>query len=226
MAPIDVAISVISFGVLAFVLYIVGASIYYFIHKDDPDIEPPDWWPDFLKNFVHNYPPNYSVTSNTMVVGTTLNVFSSNIMSVSDCATDEDSGCNFSDDCIGFTYVPTASANTCVTYSSINSIIRDSTVTTSLYVVEGNEPSKTYNVYSNSATDTYTRTSNILEYTGGTYSNCASNCSANTTCLGFLWISADSTCKQKTNIQSSNLVSFEGATAYILQSSSFTSADV
>lgn len=226
MAPIDIAIQLISFGILAFVLYIVGASIYYFINKDDPDIEPPDWWPDFLKNFVHNYPPNYSVVSNTMAIGTTLNVFTSNIMSVSDCAADEDYGCNFNDDCIGFTYVPTATANTCTTYSSINSIIRDSTVTTSLYVVEGNELSKTYNVYTNSTTDTYTPTSNILSYTGGTYSNCASNCTANTTCLGFLWTNATLTCQQHTAIKLSNLIAGTGITSYVLQPSSFTSADI
>ena len=214
--------SILSVSVVLFIFYIIVASVYYFMNRDDQDITPPDWWPEFWKNTVHNYPPTYKMASNVIAVGTVSNTYSMNVMSASDCSGRQDVGCNDAENCIGFMYQESPTGNTCVQYSSISTPILDKRVTgNTLYIIEGNETAKMYSTYVSNIADSTTTATLIPSYIAVSYFDCASNCTSNSTCLGFTYNFADNTCIQGTAISASKLSLDTNYTSYILQDASF-----
>lgn len=213
-------------ALVGFIIYIICASIYYFINRNEQDTTPPDWWPDWLKNFVHNYPPGYKYVSNTLVVGTVSNVFTANIFSASDCARKDVNGCDDQDGCIGFTYQQVGSANTCIQYSGLTTVFADSKITgNTLYVIEGNEPAKDYAVYTSNGVSSSTTASLIPSYIATSYFDCASNCTSNSTCLGFTYNPTSNECRQRTTMTSASLVADATLNSYLVQTPTFQGAN-
>lgn len=220
-------IKILSMLLSVFVFYIIGASAYYAINRDDPDITPPDWWPEFWKNIIHNYPPTYTMVSNVIAIGTVSNTYSANVMTASDCSARADVGCNEADGCIGFMYEASPTGNTCVQYSSISTPILDKRITgNTLYIVEGSEPAKVYSTYLSNLADSTTTATLIPSYIAASYFECASNCTSNSSCLGFEYKFADNTCIQHTAISASKLSFDTNYTSYILQGASFAAASI
>ena len=208
-----------------FIIYMIGASIYYFINRDDQDTTPPDWWPQWLKDLVHNYPSNYKFTSNTLVVGTVSNTFTTNIFSASDCARKDVDGCDDQEGCIGFTYQQVAGANTCIQYSAVTTVFADSKITgNTLYVIEGNEPAKDYAVYTSNGVSASTTASLIPSYIATSYFECASNCTSNSTCLGFTYNPTTNECHHRTTMTASSLVPDASLNSYLIQTPTFQGA--
>lgn len=224
---LKVAGGILAFLIVGFVFYAIGASIYYWMNKDDNSIEPPEWWPEFWRNIIHNYPPTYKMVSNVIAMGTVSNTYSTNVKSPSDCSGLDKYGCNNADGCIGFMYETSASGNTCVQYSAISTPILDKRVTgNTLYIVEGNEPAKVYSTYVSNVADSTTTATLIPSYIASSYFDCASNCTSNSSCLGFEYKFADNTCIQHTAINASKLSFDTNYTSYILQGSSYTGANI
>jgi hypothetical protein len=208
-----------------FLIYIICASIYYWINRDDKETEPPGWWPEWLKNLVHNYPPNYTFTSNTLIQGVVSNTFSANIFSASDCARKDVDGCDDQEGCIGFTYQQSGSSNTCIQYTAVSNLFQDFKITgNTLYLVEGNEPAKDYAVYSSNGVSSTTTASLIPPYISTDYFDCASNCTSNSLCLGFTFNPTSKQCVQRTTMTKDSLVVDTALNAYLLQTPSFTGA--
>lgn len=219
--------SILALAAVGFLFYIIGASVYYALNRNDPDITPPDWWPEFWRNIIHVYPPTYKMVSNVIAIGTVSNTYSTNVMSASDCSGREDVGCNDADGCIGFMYEASPTGNTCVQYTSISSTILDKRVTgNTLYIVEGNEPSKVYSTYLSNIADSTTTATLIPSYIASSYFDCASNCTSNSSCLGFEYKFSDNTCIQHTAISASKLALDTNYTSYILQAASFSGANI
>jgi hypothetical protein len=214
-----------SLALVGMIIYMIGGSIYYAINRDDPDIVPPEWWPDFWRNIIHNFPPDYKMVSNVIATGTLSNTYTSNVMSARDCAFREDAGCNDVDDCIGFVYQQGATANTCSLYTTLNTPIIDSRVTSNtLYVIEGNEPVKTYMTYVSNVVGSTTALTTIPSYIAASYFECASNCTSNTACTGFQYNFTTNSCQQQTSIVSTNLRLDTNFTSYILQAATLIGA--
>jgi hypothetical protein len=216
-----------SLALVGMIIYMIGGSIYYAINRDDPDIVPPEWWPDFWRDIIHNFPPNYKMVSNVLVTGTLSNTYTSNVMSAYDCASREDAGCNDADGCIGFVYQSGPTANTCMLYSTITTPFIDSRITgNTLYVIEGNEPAKTYQTYVSNVVGTTTTRTTIPSYISTNYFDCASNCTSNTSCTGFQYQSTTNSCEQQTSIVATNLGFNTQFTSYILQTATLATATI
>lgn len=212
-------------ALVGLLIYFICASIYYYINKDNQDVTPPDWWPNWLKDFVHNYPPNYKFLSNTVVDGTVSNTFTANIFSASDCARKDVSGCDNQDGCIGFTYQQVAGANTCIQYSAVKTVFSNATIVgNTFYVVEGSEPSKDYAEYLGQGVSASTTASLIPSYIATSYFDCASNCMSNTLCLGFTYNPTSNECRQRTTMTTSSLTPDSTLNSFLLQTPTFQSA--
>lgn len=219
------AASAIAAGIQIFLLLgiigLLGYTIYMLLNRDKDDVLPASWFPEWYKNFVHKYPTNYSksASSNVIPTGNVVNA-TFTAKKPADCVNKSKTGCDDDKDCVGFLYKvdPVSNINTCSTLSSVNNFIADPTVTSNtLYTVEGSEPTKYYATYFSNVADSYTAASLIPAYISVTdYFDCASNCSANTSCLGFQWNPTTRNCIQHTAIKSSNLVTNASMTSYVL----------
>jgi len=198
-------------GIL-YVLCIAAYAAYLFINRKDQTVLPPTdawWWPTTLNQYVHVYPRNYRYMSNVSAPTSFVSNTYSNV-SATDCKTKCE---EFPDECIGFG--TNTVAKTCNTYSTVGFTIQDSGK--NLYVVEGNEPEYMYASYTSNVADSYTSASNIASIVTTSYLECSEQCSSNATCMGFEYKSTTNTCRQHTNIRSSNLSSDANFTSYILQ---------
>lgn len=179
---------------------------------------PPDWWPDFIKNIVYNAPKapkSYKYMSNVYAPGSAVsNTFTQHTEAqcLAECG----------DGCVGVMTQP--SSNTCSTLTSVKYPLQFTG--NNLFVVEGSEPSKMYASYTSNTVDAYTTTT-IPTTIESNYFMCASNCSSNVNCSGFVFNSTSGLCTMYPTIKSSNLLSTTtDFTSYIIGSSAFIGSPI
>jgi hypothetical protein len=223
MGPAEVAVTVLKLVLVAIIAGLIGWTIYFVMNRTDPTKAPSDSWPEWYRNLVHVYPQEYSKTptSNVIVSGAASELFTAK--KPADCATDAKKGCSKDEDCVGFVFNKPSSnldPSTCTTYSSIDTVITDPRVSgNTAYFIDGNEPGSYYATYTSNTVSSTTPASQFLSYIASSYFDCASNCSSNTTCTGFTFKS-DNTCLQhQALVSTSNLVTDENYTSYLLKSS-------
>jgi len=196
-------------GGIGFIIYVVVYAIYCKFNG----LKPPEWWPDWLTKLIYTPPPVYKFKQNvTPVKFTTSNVLTDT--TASDCLT----ACTNTDSCIGIVINP--SSNVCSLIKSLKSIIPFTG--NNVYIVEGKQPNM-YTKYSSNTIDQYTTSSLIAEFVNADgYLACASNCSSNTTCTGFVFKSDNNMCSPQTSMKSSNLLPTTALyTSYVLGKSNF-----
>jgi hypothetical protein len=197
-------------------LYLVGMTAYFVVNRTDAEKAPSENWPAWYREIVHEYPTKYSVseTSNVIPNVTPNNVFTG--ASTGDCVNNSKKGCKVDTDCVGFVYNSTS--NVCTTLSSVDDLIFDPKVTSNtLYTVEGSEPTRYYATYAGKTADAATTASNkILAYIATDYFACSSNCSSNTSCLGFTFNPTTRNCVQQSAIASDKLSPDATLSSYIL----------
>lgn len=184
--------------------------------------DAPDWWPDWIakifeKKAAADTTKKYLFLSNVYSPGSNvLSTFSNH--SDAQCLTE----CSNVTACIAFMSNP--SSNTCSLLSNVSYPVPSTG--NNFYVVQGMEPSKMYASYTSNTVDSYTTTT-MPSLTVTNYFDCASNCSSNTSCLGFVFDSTAGSCKPYDTIKSSNLSSTTtNFTSYILTNSNFATSPI
>lgn len=207
-------------GGLAFVLFVYFCIMGLIIYLSDQDA--PDWWPDWIANIFVKKPAadttkKYLFLSNVYSPGSNvINVFSNH--TASQCLTE----CSNVAACIGFLTSP--DANTCSLLSNVFYPVPSTG--NNFYVIQGMEPSKMYASYTSNTVDSYTTTT-MPSLTVTSYFDCASNCSSNTSCLGFVFDSTAGTCKPYNTIKTSNLApTTSNFTSYVLTNSNFVTSPI
>lgn len=204
---------VLSLVVIITIYFVIAGGIIYWNNQI-----PPDWWPDFIQKIVYKAPEvprSYKYMSNVYAPGSSVsNTFTQHTEAqcLAECG----------DGCVGVMTQP--SSNTCSTLSTVKYPL--TLLGNNLFVVEGNEPSKMYASYTSNNVDAYTTT--IIPTTiESNYFNCASNCSSNVNCSGFVFNSTTGLCTMYPTIKSSNLTSTTtDFTSYILGSSAFIGSPI
>lgn len=204
------------------VVYLLGMSVYFLMNREDPSKAPSEKWPAWFRELVHVYPDSYSVSASSNVIPnkTPLSVFTAE--SPGDCVNNRKKGCKVDTDCEGFVW--NATSNVCTILSDVNNLITDPLVTSNtLYVIEGAEPARYYKTYTGKDVTTPTGTpptvaSRIPPYIAADYFACSSNCSSNTTCLGFIFNPTTKNCLQHTAITNTALTPATGLNSYIFTS--------
>lgn len=217
MGALAYALMGLQIAMVLVILYLVGMTGYFITNRTDPTKAPSESWPVWYRNIVHVYPAKYSVsaTSNVIPNVTPNNMFTGK--TPKDCVNKEVKGCKVDTDCVGFVWNGTS--NVCTTLSTVDNLIFDPRVTSNtLYTIQGSEPSTYYATYVSNVADSYTASSLIPAYIATDYFACSSNCSSNTTCLGFTFNPTTRNCIQQTAIKSSNLAMDTNFTSYILGS--------
>jgi hypothetical protein len=198
-------------------LFLVGSTIYFLMGREDPAKAPSESWPAWYRNLVHMYPTKYSVSATSNVIPNTTpnNVFTAK--TPKDCVNNDKKGCKVDTDCTGFVW--NATSNVCTTLSDTSHLIFDPVVTSNtLYTVEGSEPTNYYATYTSNTANSSTAASAIPAYIAADYFACASNCTSNTTCLGFIFNPTTRNCIQHTAIQDTALATDATLNSYILKS--------
>jgi len=207
------------------ILYLVGITIYFIINRSDADKAPSENWPEWYRNIVHPPPEAYSVSSTSNVIPnlTPNSVFTAT--DPADCVTKRKKGCDDDEDCVGFVF--SESSNVCTTLSSVDNLIFDPLVSgNTLYTIEGSEPTKYYATYASNVANATTPASLIPAYIATDYFACSSNCSSNSTCLGFTFNPTSRDCRMHTAIKSDALTPDATMNSYILKGGmSLMSAD-
>ena len=189
IALIATVIAFVYFCLMGLVIYLNGQSA-------------PDWWPDWIANIFEKKAPadttkKYMYLSNVYSPGSNvLSTFSNH--SDAQCLTE----CSNVAACIAF--MSNQSSNTCSLLSNVSYTVP--LTGNNFYVIQGMQPSKMYASYTSNTVDSYTTTT-MPSLTVTSYFDCASNCSSNTSCLGFVFDSTAGSCKPYDTIKSSNLAS-------------------
>ena len=202
-------------AVFACVYFLIAGLMIYFGNQ-----EAPDWWPEWITNIVTKKTSatstkTYKYLSNVYSPGSNvLSTFSNH--SEIQCLTE----CSNVVACIGVTTTP--SSNTC---SLLSNVFYPVPFTgNNFYVLTGMEPSKMYTSYTSNTVDNYTTTT-LPSLTVNGYFDCASNCTSNASCTGFVFDSNSKLCKPYDTIKSSNLTSTtSNFTSYILVASNFVAS--
>jgi hypothetical protein len=223
MGPAEVAVTVLKLVLVAIIAGLIGWTIYFVMNRTDPTKAPSDSWPEWYRNLVHVYPQEYSKTptSNVIVSGAASELFTAK--KPADCANDKKKGCSKDEDCVGFVFNKPSSnlePSTCTTYSSIDTLIVDERVSgNTAYFIDGNEPGAYYATYVSNAASTSTPVSIFPSYIATDYFECASNCASNVSCTGFEYKSDNTCIMHQALVSTSNLVTDENYTSYLLKSS-------
>jgi hypothetical protein len=203
LTAIVIGIAFVYFCIMGLVIYLNGQVA-------------PDWWPEWIAKIFQNIPKDttkkYKYLSNVYSAG-------SNVLSTYTNHTQEQclEECGEADDCIGVMTQP--SSNTCSTLKSVMYPIPFTG--NNFFVVEGMEPTKVYSSYTSNTVDTYTTTT-IPSIVVSSYFDCASNCSSNASCTGFVYNSNTNTCQTYNNIKTSNLSTTTASfTSYVLSAASY-----
>ena len=199
--------------VVMFVYFCVMGLIIYL-----NDQEAPDWWPDwiakiFVKTASADASKKYLYLSNVYSPG-------SNVLSTYSNHTDSQclTECSNTANCIGVLSMP--ASNICSTISNVSSPI--SLTGNNFYVLQGMQPSKMYSTYTS---NTFTTMPPINSLTATTYFDCASNCSSNVSCTGFVYNSTTSLCNTYSSITTSNITpTTSNFTSYVLTPVSFVAS--
>ena len=195
--------------VLAFVYFCIMGLVIYIQGQTAPD-----WWPDWIAKIFEKVDntKKYKFMSNVYSPGSNiLSTFSNS--TVTQCMTE----CSNIAACIAITLNPLS--NTCSMLSNVSYPIPFTG--NNFYVLSTLVPSKMYSSYTSNTVDSYTTTT-IPSLTVSTYLDCASNCSSNVSCTGFVYNSTTNMCQTYNNIKTSNLTTTTiNFTSYILSASTF-----
>lgn len=209
-------IGLLTVGAALSISYLIVMTIYFIVNRSDPDKAPSEKWPEWYREIVHPPPEAYSVSSTSNVIPnlTPNSVFTAT--DPADCATKRKKGCDDDEDCAGFVF--SGSSNVCTILSSTDGLIFDPRVTSNtLYTIEGSEPTKYYATYASNVANAATAASMIPAYIATDYFACSSNCSSNTTCLGFTFNPTTRDCRQHTAITSDALSLDATMNSYIIK---------
>jgi len=208
-------------GVLTFIvtvamfLYFVIMGIVIYLN----DQEAPDWWPEWIaKIFVKTASASdaskkYLYLSNVYSPG-------SNVLSTYSNHTDSQclTECSNTANCIGVLSMP--ASNICSTISNVFSPI--SLTGNNFYVLQGMQPSKMYSTYTSNTFTTMPPMNSMVVITDF---DCASNCSSNVTCTGFVYNSTTYLCNTYSSITTSNITpTTSNFTSYVLTASNFAAS--
>jgi len=199
------------------ILYLVGMTVYFLMGREDAAKAPSNSWPAWYRELVHVYPTKYSVSATSNVIPSTapLSVFTAK--TPKDCVNKDKKGCSVDIDCTGFVW--NASSNVCTTLADTSNLIFNPAVTSNtLYTIEGSEPTNYYAAYTSNTVSSTTAASAIPAYIAADYFACSSNCSSNTTCLGFIFNPTTRNCIQHTAIKDTALAVDATLNSYILKS--------
>ena len=197
---------------LFFYFCIMGLIIYL------NEQEAPDWWPVwiakiFTKTASADSSKKYLYLSNVYSPG-------SNVLSTYSNHTDSQclTECSNTVNCIGVLSMP--ASNICSTVSNVFSPI--SLSGNNFYVLQGLQPSKMYSTYTS---NTFTTMPPMNSLTVNTNFDCASNCSSNVTCTGFVYDSTTKLCNTYSSITTSNITpTTSNFTSYVLIASNFAAS--
>ena len=217
MGAFETFVTIVRLVLLAIVVGLLGYTAYFIVNRNDPTKAPSENWPVWYRNIVHVYPAKYSVSASSNVIP---NVTPNNMFTgknPKDCVNKEVKGCKVDTDCVGFVWNSTS--NVCTTLSTVDNLIVDPVVTSNtLYTVQGSEPSTYYAAYAGKNADATTEASKIPAYIAADYFACSSNCTSNSTCLGFTFNPTTRNCIQQTAIKSDKLAADTTVSSYIIGS--------
>jgi hypothetical protein len=183
------------------------------------DQEAPDWWPDWIAKIFVNTGSASDATKKYLYLS---NVYSpgSNVLSTYSNHTDSQclTECSNTANCIGVLSMP--ASNICSTISNVFSPI--SLTGNNFYVLQGLQPPKMYSTYTS---NTFVSMPPMNSMTVTTQFDCASNCSSNVTCTGFVYNSTTNLCNTYSSITTSNITTTtSNFTSYILTASNFAAS--
>jgi len=200
--------------VVMFVYFCIMGLIIYL-----NDQEAPDWWPEWIAKIVTKTASAADASKKYLYLS---NVYSpgSNVLSTYSNHTDSQclTECSNTANCIGVLSMP--ASNTCSTISNVSSPV--SLTGNNFYVLQGMQPSQMYSTYTS---NTFTTMPPLNSLTVTTNFDCASNCSSNTACTGFVYDSTTNLCNTYSSITTSNITPTTiNFTSYVLTASNFAAS--